>query len=61
MFDGAIEGINFKTNSNELTESVKELLDKIATQLIPYSETQIEIQAHTDSVGSDAYNQNLSE
>ena len=36
------------------------MLDKVATTLKEYDKTVIEVAGHTDSVGSDAYNQQLS-
>ncbi|HLS83036.1 MAG TPA: OmpA family protein, partial [Arenimonas sp.] len=37
------------------------VLDQVAQTLKEYDQTLIEVAGHTDSVGSDAYNQKLSE
>ncbi|MBK8489840.1 MAG: OmpA family protein [Saprospirales bacterium] len=63
------EGIVVEFNSNvlfgfdksNLSESAKANLDKLVIVLNSYVDTDIEIQGHTDSKGSEAYNQNLSE
>jgi outer membrane protein OmpA-like peptidoglycan-associated protein len=63
------EGIVVEFNSNVLFGFDKSLLamdakanlDKLVTVLDTYNETNIELQGHTDSKGSIAYNQNLSE
>ena len=39
----------------------KESLDKLYTVLQSYPDTDIELQGHTDSKGSESYNQTLSE
>jgi len=50
----------FGFDSYELTSTAKNNLDKLQTVLNEYSDTDIEIQGHTDSKGSDSYNQDLS-
>jgi outer membrane protein OmpA-like peptidoglycan-associated protein len=63
------EGIVVEFNSNvlfgfdksNLSNDAKASLDKLVTVLNEYNETDIELQGHTDSKGSVAYNQNLSE
>ena len=37
------------------------MLDKVSTTLAEYDKTIIEVAGHTDNVGSDTYNQQLSE
>jgi outer membrane protein OmpA-like peptidoglycan-associated protein len=62
------EGIIVEFNSNilfgfdqsNLSDEARTNLDKLVTVLNTYAETNIEIQGHTDSRGSEAYNQNLS-
>jgi outer membrane protein OmpA-like peptidoglycan-associated protein len=62
------EGIIVEFNSNilfgfdqsNLSDEAKTNLDKLVLVLNSYSETDIEIQGHTDSRGAEAYNQNLS-
>lgn len=51
----------FDTNSTVLKPSYTPTLDKIATVLNQYGKTTVTVIGHTDSVGTDAYNQTLSE
>jgi len=44
-----------------LTQPSKEILDNVVAVLKKLSDLNIEIQGHTDSDGSEIYNQNLSE
>ncbi len=53
--------LNFKNNSAELTEADKIDLDRVATNLTRLGFVSGTVIGHTDSVGSDAYNQALSE
>jgi len=55
-----LKGITFKSNSNELTAQSSETLDAAAQALVANSTIKLEIQAHTDSAGSDDHNMNLS-
>ena len=63
------EGIVVEFNSNvlfgfdqsNLTGDAKANLDKLVTVLGKYPDTDIEVQGHTDSKGSKAYTQSLSE
>lgn len=50
----------FGFDESDLTSSSKESLDKLVIVLNEYDETNIEVQGHTDSRGSAAYNQDLS-
>ena len=59
--DGVLDGVNFHTNSAELTASSIDVLEDIAYKLSTCDSLQIEIAAHTDSHGAEAYNQALSE
>jgi len=52
MFKGAIEGVNFLSSSDTLTESARVALD--------VADIRISIEAHTDSLGGEAANQRLS-
>lgn len=56
-----LEGVNFELNSAQLTPSSRDVLDGIAADLKKYPRLKIELQGHTDSSGSDAYNLNLSQ
>jgi outer membrane protein OmpA-like peptidoglycan-associated protein len=55
------EKILFATNQYTLGAAASSNLDKLATVLKNYPDTDIEIQGHTDSQGSDDYNMTLSE
>lgn len=51
----------FGFDKSDLSSDAKTNLDKLVKVLESYPDTDIEIQGHTDSKGSDAYNQTLSE
>jgi outer membrane protein OmpA-like peptidoglycan-associated protein len=51
----------FETNSFVLRSSARESLAKVAGILLAYPDLRLEVDGHTDSVGSDDYNQRLSE
>src|SRR5437588_5221429 len=51
----------FETNSFVLRPTARERLAKVAGILLAYPDLRLEVDGHTDSVGSDAYNQQLSE
>lgn len=51
----------FGFDSANLSADAKTNLDKLVKILNVYPDTDIEIQGHTDSKGSEAYNQNLSQ
>ena len=50
----------FGTDKSNLSSDATMNLDKLVTILNTYPDTDIEVQGHTDSKGSEAYNQNLS-
>jgi outer membrane protein OmpA-like peptidoglycan-associated protein len=54
-------GILFDFDKSDLTTDAKLNLRKMATTLNEYEDTNILIEGHTDSDGSDEYNQGLSE
>ncbi len=54
-------GVTFAFDSSDLNAQFYPVLDKVAATLTEYDKTVIEVAGHTDSVGSDAYNQQLSE
>ncbi|QWF69864.1 OmpA family protein [Methylomonas paludis] len=57
-----LKGQNFKHDSAELTPESKLILDEVAASLNSYPEkNEIEVQGHTSSEGSDAYNLKLSQ
>jgi outer membrane protein OmpA-like peptidoglycan-associated protein len=51
----------FAFDKSNLSEEAKTNLDKLVVVLNSYPDTDIEVQGHTDSKGSEAYNQTLSE
>ncbi|ODS89433.1 MAG: hypothetical protein ABS44_04200 [Chryseobacterium sp. SCN 40-13] len=53
--------VNFGFDSSNLTASAKTNLDKLATVLKNNPDTNINVYGHTDSKGSESYNQGLSE
>jgi outer membrane protein OmpA-like peptidoglycan-associated protein len=54
-------GITFAFDRSDVQPQFRPTLDQIAQTLEDYPQTLIDIYGHTDSVGSDAYNQTLSE
>jgi outer membrane protein OmpA-like peptidoglycan-associated protein len=56
-----LEGVNFITDSAELTPESKSTLDRTAASLRAWPEVRVEIGGHTDSVADDAYNLELSQ
>ncbi|WP_223463184.1 MULTISPECIES: OmpA family protein [unclassified Pseudomonas] len=57
-----IRDVHFQFNKATLTSSDKQVLDKIATRLKAEApNAQLTVTGHTDSVGSDTYNQKLSD
>jgi OOP family OmpA-OmpF porin len=59
--DVVLEGVNFQTNSAELTGDSKPILDNVAKGLREHPRLTVEVQGHTDSTGSATYNLALSE
>jgi outer membrane protein OmpA-like peptidoglycan-associated protein len=51
----------FGFDRSDLSAEAKTNLDKLVTVLNSYADTNVEIQGHTDSKGTEAYNQTLSE
>ncbi|CAH0294126.1 OmpA family protein [Pseudomonas mediterranea] len=57
-----VRDVHFEFNKSTLTSADKEVLSGVATRLKQESSTaQLRVTGHTDSVGSNAYNQRLSE
>jgi outer membrane protein OmpA-like peptidoglycan-associated protein len=54
-------GITFAYDSADVQPQFQRTLDQVASTLAQYNETYIDVYGHTDSTGSDAYNQDLSE
>lgn len=53
--------ITFPTNGSDLRADFYPVLDSVALVLDEYTKTTIVVSGHTDNVGSDAHNQQLSE
>lgn len=56
-----LEGVNFEYNSAALTAASRRPLDEIADGMKKHPRLKVEIQGHTDSTGSPAYNLKLSQ
>jgi outer membrane protein OmpA-like peptidoglycan-associated protein len=55
------ESVLFGFNQSDLNAQAYRSLDKLVLVLNKYSDTDLEIDGHTDNKGTDAYNQTLSE
>ncbi|MFZ2725512.1 MAG: OmpA family protein, partial [Methylococcaceae bacterium] len=53
--------ITFATDSATLTPQAQSALDSVANVLNQYGDSTVNITGHTDDIGSDSYNQRLSE
>ncbi|MBS1239566.1 MAG: OmpA family protein [Proteobacteria bacterium] len=54
------DGVTFAVNSSTISPAFQATLDKIANSLVQYPNSLIDVMGHTDSTGSDAYNEDLS-
>lgn len=55
------DGVTFAVDSITINQSFRTTLDRVAASLVQYPSSLIDVYGHTDSTGSDAYNQTLSE
>ncbi len=55
------DGVTFDVGSATLKPQFRDTLDKIARSMVQYPDSLIDVYGHTDSTGSDAYNQTLSD
>ncbi len=55
------DGVTFDFNRADLKQQFRPALDQVASTMAEYNQTVVEVSGHTDSVGSDEYNQRLSE
>lgn len=53
--------VTFATNSSDLSPAFFDVLTSVSKVLNEYDKTVVEVAGHTDSTGSDSYNQSLSE
>jgi len=56
-----LKGVTFEFNKTRLRPDAQTILDWVVGVLKKYPDMKVEVAGHTDSVGSDAYNQKLSE
>jgi len=61
LFSGEIDGVTFRTGSAELTINAKTVLDQVSDVLKEYISANVQINAHTDSQGSEGDNLVLSD
>jgi len=55
-----LDGVNFAYDSAELTREAEVQLD-LATEMLQSNDIRVRVEGHTDSRGSEAYNQELSQ
>jgi len=53
--------VTFATDSSDLSPAFFDVLNSVGKVLAEYEQTVVEVAGHTDSTGSNAYNQSLSE
>ena len=53
--------VTFDVDSSAVKPQFRNTLNDVASTLVQYESTYIDVYGHTDSTGSDAYNQTLSE
>ena len=53
--------VTFATDSSDLSPAFFDVLNSVSKVLTEFDQTVVEVAGHTDSTGSDAYNQSLSE
>lgn len=53
--------VTFATNSSDLSPAFFNVLNSVGKVLTEFDQTVVEVAGHTDSTGSEAYNQSLSE
>jgi len=56
-----LRGVKFEFDSDRLTKPSEKILVEVAETLKSYPTVKVDVEGHTDDVGSDAYNQSLSE
>ncbi|RDC61084.1 putative lipoprotein YiaD [Alteripontixanthobacter maritimus] len=55
------DGVTFATGSANINQTFRNTLDRVAESLVQYPNSLIDVYGYTDSTGSDAFNQRLSE
>lgn len=56
-----LDGVNFEFNSAKLEVNAQRLLDRVGQSLLDSPTFTVELQGHTDNIGTDAYNLILSQ
>lgn len=56
-----LKGVTFEFNKTRLRPDAETILDLATAILAKYPDMQVEVAGHTDNIGSDEYNQKLSE
>jgi len=56
-----LKGVKFEFDSDRLTEEAQTILVDVAGTLKAYPDIKVELEGHTDNIGTDAYNLGLSE
>jgi OmpA-OmpF porin, OOP family len=56
-----LRGVKFEFDSDRLTKPSEQILAEVAETLKAYQTVKVDVEGHTDDVGTDAYNQGLSE
>ena len=54
------DGVTFAVNSTTISPTFQSTLDTIANSMVQYPNSLVDVMGHTDSTGSDAYNEDLS-
>lgn len=55
------DGVTFATGSAQINSTFRDTLDRVAASLRQYPNSIVDVYGYTDSTGSDAFNQRLSE
>lgn len=56
-----LRGVKFEFDSAILTQEARRILDRVSETLVAYPEINVELEGHTDNIGTAAYNLGLSE
>lgn len=56
-----LEGVTFELDSAQLTPRSRDVLERVADDLLEHPTLRVEVQGHTDSSGAEVYNLDLSQ
>ncbi len=56
-----LRGVKFEFDSDRLTAEAEVILNEVSATLAAYPQVKLDVEGHTDSLGTDAYNLGLSE